>query len=141
MASSLHGDRQLLEEFLLALREEQAALTAGNTEALRPLADRKIAIARKIESQTSSELAPALRDTEYRMRRGEPAANAECAALHRMTREANELNRVNGVLIDQQLGQIRLSLSRIDPVSPTRQLYGRDGQGQGNGRGRSFGAA
>ena len=141
MASSLHSDRQLLEEFLLALREEQAALTAGNTEALRPLADRKIAIARKIESQTSSELAPALRDTEYRMRRGEPAANAECAALHRMTREANELNRVNGVLIDQQLGQIRLSLSRIDPVSPTRQLYGRDGQGQGNGRGRSFGAA
>ena len=139
-ASAWSADRLLVEEFLSALRAEHDALVAGETDALEGLADRKLACAGRLEREASPGFSAMLRATQAQLRRGEKAAQPEDAELHRLVQQANELNRLNGVLIGQHLGLIRLSLARLDPVSPTRQIYGRDGQGHSNHAGRSFGA-
>lgn len=135
------SERGLLEEFLAALRAEQQALTERRTDDLALLADRKLACAQRLEQSASPAFASMLRDAQQRSRSGLAPASADQGELWQLLREAAELNRTNGVLIDQHLKQVRLSLARIEPVSPTRQLYGRDGQGNAAARGRSFGSA
>ena len=133
-------DRTLLDAFVVALRTEREALLDQRTDDLANLADRKLACAQALEQHASPALAGMLRDTHARARRGEAPLEENAGVVYQLVREAAELNRVNGSLIAQQLGRIRLSLSRIEPVSAARQLYGRDGQGRFSGMGRSFGA-
>jgi len=134
-------DRTLLEDFLAALRDEQSALLERDVDRLGALVERKLACARRLEAEASPGLGDALRDTQARLRRGDAPAGEGAGALYALVREAAELNRVNGVLIDQQLGQVRLSLARIEPATGQRSLYGSDGQGRFGTPGRSFGAA
>ncbi|MDE3012413.1 MAG: flagellar export chaperone FlgN, partial [Pseudomonadota bacterium] len=115
--------------------------TENRTDDLAVLADRKLACAQRLEQSASPAFAALLRDAQQRSRMGLAPAGADQGQLWLLLREAAELNRTNGVLIDQHLKQVRLSLARIEPVSPTRQLYGRDGQGNAGTRGRSFGSA
>lgn len=138
--SATAAERSLLEEFLAALRAEHEALSERRTDDLSALADRKLACAQRLEQSASPAFRAMLRDTQQRTRRGEAAASTPDGQLWLLLREAAELNRTNGILIDQHLKQVRLSLAHIDPVSPTRQLYGRDGQGSGKSPGRSFGS-
>lgn len=137
--STRSGERALLQDFIEALRSEHDALVAGRVDDVAELAGRKLDCARRLEDGARPEFLALLRDARQRSRHGMPAANAESTELFGLVRQAAELNRINGALIDQHLKQVRLSLSRIDPVSPTRQLYGRDGQGGSGLRGRSFG--
>jgi flagellar biosynthesis/type III secretory pathway chaperone len=135
------ADLALLEAFAAALQAEHDALVANRTDDLAVLADHKLDCAQRLEREATPAFAAALRETQARLQRGAAPASADDGALHQRLRQAAELNRLNGRLIDQHLNRVRLSLARIEPVSPTRQLYGRDGQGQGSPLGRSFGAA
>lgn len=138
--SATAAERTLLDEFLGALRAERDALSERRTDDLAALADRKLACAQRLEQAASPAFRSMLKATQQRARRGEPAASPQDGEIWQGLREAAELNRTNGILIDQHLKQVRLSLAHIDPVSPTRQLYGRDGQGSSHARGRSFGS-
>lgn len=135
------AEHQLLEEFIAALEAEHAALVERRTEDLPELAARKADCGRRLERTAKPEFRKAMQAAQQRRRAGLPAAYPLHTELYEMLRRAAELNRINGALIQQNLSQVRLSLARIEPRHPARQLYGRDGQGRRSLVGRSFGSA
>ncbi|MCG2582852.1 flagellar protein FlgN [Massilia sp. TS11] len=71
----------------------------------------------------------------------DPDAEAQWAALLALTREAKELNRVNGMLIGKQLSQTQQILAAMRPTNspvPDPGLYGPGGQSSGFGASRRF---
>ncbi len=138
--SRFAADQQRLDAFALALQAEQDALQRGQTDELATLADQKLAAGEAFQRLASPGLVEALKDAGQRLRLGQTLADGEVLALHRGLSAARELNLINGALIDQHLAQVRLRLSRIAPVHPTRQVYGRNGLGNSVRPGRSFGA-
>ena len=137
----LAADAARLQAFTAALEAEQQALIDGRTDDLAALSDRKLTCAQDFERSASAAFTALLKDTSQRLQRGLPASSDEALHLHQQVQKAQELNQINGTLIAQHLGQIRLRPSRIEPVNPMRQIYGRDGLGNGSRPGRSFGAA
>jgi flagella synthesis protein FlgN len=56
-----------------------------------------------------------------------------------LTREAKELNRVNGMLVNRQLGQTQAALAELHgPGSAGAGVYGPGGQTMGSGPSRRF---
>jgi len=138
---ALIGDHQRLMAFTAALEAEKQALIDGRTDDLAALSQHKLQCAQSFEREVTPAFTALLKDTGQRLRRGVAASSADALALHRQVQAAQELNQLNGKLIAQHLGQIGLRLSRIEPVNPARQTYGRNGLGNSSRPGRSFGAA
>jgi flagella synthesis protein FlgN len=59
--------------------------------------------------------------------------------LLELTREAKELNRVNGMLVNRQLGQTQAALAELrGPAAAAAGVYGPGGQTVGTGPSRKF---
>jgi flagella synthesis protein FlgN len=59
--------------------------------------------------------------------------------LLELTREAKELNRVNGMIVNRQLGQTQAALSELrGPAGNAAGVYGPGGQTMGTGPSRRF---
>ncbi len=138
---ALVPDHQRLLAFTAALEAEKQALIEGRTDDLNALAEHKLQCAKSFERDVSPTFAALLKDTSQRLRLGQAPSHADALVLHARVQAAQELNQLNGKLIAQHLGQIGLRLSRIEPVNPARQTYGRNGLGNSSRPGRSFGAA
>lgn len=71
---------------------------------------------------------------------GDAAVRARWDGLLELTREAKELNRVNGMLINKQMAHTQNVLSALRPASPSADagVYGASGQTMTGGASRRF---
>jgi len=140
MSMDLANHSQLIQKFIEILRSESAALTSNNIDDVVALTPQKLECADQLEALTTPDLIEALAALRSKIQRNEAPQNDPYFELLELIQEANQLNQINGVMIEQSLTQIRLAISRLDALSPARQLYGKDGLGQSGSAGRSFGA-
>lgn len=140
MTMDLANHSQLIQKFIEILRSESAALTSNKIDDVVALTPQKLECADQLEALTTPDLINALAALRSKIQRNEASQNDPYFELLELIQEANQLNQINGVMIEQSLTQIRLAISRLDALSPARQLYGKDGFGQSGSAGRSFGA-
>jgi flagellar biosynthesis/type III secretory pathway chaperone len=142
----LDQQTQLVSEqtrlFINLLLEEQAALTASEMDVVILLTEKKLAQADALEKATTPELLQGLKELRTRINQGENLDHHPLLSLNRLLEEANRLNHINGVMIEQHMKHIRLAMSHLDGITPTvRILYGKDGMGERGSIGRSLGSA
>lgn len=98
--------QESLEAFVAVLRREQAALTAGDIDALAPLIAEKTALAEQLNRISAAEATP-LRD---------------------LASEARSLNETNGKLIALRLQHNQQALNVLMSAADAVATYGPDGQ-------------
>jgi flagellar biosynthesis/type III secretory pathway chaperone len=134
--------QELAQEFIAILKEEQDALTANDIDAVVRLTEQKLACAEALEAFTTPTLLNTLTELRARIQRGQPVENDPFYTLLKLVEEANRLNKINGVVIEQHINTIRLAMDQLDRINPgVRQLYGKDGLGSRGSVGRSLGSA
>ena len=128
--------------FIQVLLDEQSALTASEMDAVILLTEKKLSQADALERATTPALLQALKELRIKINQGERIDDHPLSELIRLLEEANRLNHINGVMIEQHMRHIRLAMSHLDSITPTvRQLYGKDGLGERGSIGRSLGSA
>jgi flagella synthesis protein FlgN len=69
---------------------------------------------------------------------GSDELRAQWNSLLDLTREAKELNRVNGMLVNKQLAHTQGMLNELRPAAAGAGVYGPGGQALGSGPSRRF---
>lgn len=134
--------QELAQQFVAILKEEQDALTANNIEAVVRLTEQKLACAEALETFTTPTLINTLSELRSRIQSGQAVHEDPYYPLFILVEEANRLNKINGVVIEQHIKTIRLAMDHLDRINPgVRQLYGKDGLGSRGSVGRSLGSA
>jgi flagellar biosynthesis/type III secretory pathway chaperone len=134
--------QELAQQFVAILKEEQDALTANNIEAVVRLTEQKLACAEALETFTTPTLINTLSELRSRIQSGQAVQEDPYYPLFILVEEANRLNKINGVVIEQHIKTIRLAMDHLDRINPgVRQLYGKDGLGSRGSVGRSLGSA
>jgi len=134
--------QELAQQFVAILKEEQDALTANNIEAVVRLTEQKLACAEALETFTTPTLINTLSELRSRIQSGQAVLEDPYYPLFILVEEANRLNKINGVVIEQHIKTIRLAMDHLDRINPgVRQLYGKDGLGSRGSVGRSLGSA
>jgi flagellar biosynthesis/type III secretory pathway chaperone len=143
MTDGLSQEGQVLaQQFFDILLEEQKALTASDMDAVVRLTEQKLACAQALEAFTTPSLIESLTGLRKRMKNAEPVKEDPLYPILHLIEEANKLNQINGVMIEQHIKTIRLAMHNLDAINPgVRQLYGKDGLGSRGSIGRSLGSA
>lgn len=130
------------QRFIEILLEEQVALTSSDIETVVRLTEVKLNQADILENAAKPDLLKALSDLKAKINQGHTIEDHQLLPLMRLLEEANRLNQINGVMIEQHMKHIRLAMTHLDSITPTvRQLYGKDGLGTRGSIGRSLGSA
>jgi len=146
----LNEEAARLRDFLIVLQHEQEALLSGSVDRLLSLAEEKNTIFTRLaefgEARNQILKANALSadrtGVETWLAQYDPQATAHetWKTLLSMTVEAQELNRVNGTLINTRLANNQQALSTLLAAANQAALYGPDGQARPVGSGRSLGS-
>ena len=132
---ALAAECSATQDLLAVLRQEQACLSALDLEAFALLLPDKADLINKLSQLASSRhkllVAAGFAASETGMQQWSAQADNEQSdwqQLLNIVRDAQEVNRVNGLLLSQQLvrNQARLQALGVQPQSPA--LYGPDGQ-------------
>ena len=111
--------KETLAAFVAVLRREQAALTAGDIDALAPLIAEKTALAEQLNRISA----------------------AEAALLRGLASEARSLNETNGKLIALRLQHNQQALNVLLSAADAVATYGPDGQQRSGVGSRILGSA
>jgi flagella synthesis protein FlgN len=132
----LREEQQLITELLDILKDEQQSLVAADIDKLSALTPRKSEILAHMGTLASARHA-ALGDAGFEPREagmemwlcahGTPDDKALWNGVLAQTREAKELNRLNGMLINKQLSHTQGALQALRPPSPAGNVYGPSG--------------
>jgi flagella synthesis protein FlgN len=154
-ASPLQGllDEEIavLSEFLKILKQEEAALVAGDADGLVPVAQTKNQLAERLaliaERRTvlldTAGLPQSRAGIETLIGRQPGAKDVQqrWATLLEQAREVKQRNELNGRLIAEKLSHNQQALQALSAAAERTALYGPDGQTRIGGGGRSFGRA
>lgn len=138
-AAALAKEQELIGEVLDLLREEQQHLVSADTDALERITPRKAQLVQEMSAlarQRHSALGAAGFPAEesgmqaWLAASGDQNATATWQDLLTKTREAKELNRVNGLLINKRLAHnaTLLNAMRGPSAAPDAGVYGPGGQ-------------
>jgi flagella synthesis protein FlgN len=148
--NSLREEEQIMSTLLDVLRQEQQLLVTAEIEALPAITTRKTALVTQmtlLSAQRHRSLGkcgfPAEEAGMDAWIAASGEARAESAslwqALLQHTREAKELNRVNGMLINKQMGHTQGALQALRPQNGTaNNFYGPAGISTSLPRSRGF---
>ena len=132
----LREEQRLITELHGILKEEQAALVAADIDKLSALTPRKSEVLgrmgvlagerHKALGSAGFEAAEAGMEN-WLCTHGTPDDKALWNSVLSQTREAKELNRLNGMLINKQLSHTQGALQALRPPSPGGAVYGPTG--------------
>ncbi|WP_338765878.1 flagellar protein FlgN [Massilia sp. METH4] len=134
--SMLLEEQHLLTDLLGLLKEEQQSLVAADIDRLTALTPRKAEVINRMGA-LAAERHAALGQAgfepheagmeEWLCAHGSPDDKALWNDVLAHTREAKELNRLNGTLINKQLSHTQGALQALRPPSPGGNVYGPSG--------------
>jgi flagella synthesis protein FlgN len=135
-ADSLAEECAVLDKLLQLLRQEQAHLVDADVEALSGLTGEKAQAAARMAELAKGRhralAAAGFEASEAGMQAWIANANADEArawnALLEQARSAKELNRVNGLLINQHMGRNQAALNVLQGGAQGGSFYGPNGQ-------------
>ena len=151
-STTLHDEQQLMSSMLTLLKQEQSFLVDAHADGVAGVTPQKseiVARLGKLARQRHAALATAGFDAgesgmePWLAAHGDAAARTSWDQLLHVTREAKELNRVNGMLVARQLAHNQAVLNAMrtpaaaDGASAAG-LYGPGGQTAGFGASRRF---
>lgn len=145
--ATLRDEQQLIGSIVELMKTEQQLLIGADADGLAALTPNKLQLAQRAALLSRSRHralgAAGFTADEAGM---EPwlavGGNAELRTqwnrLLELTREAKELNRVNGMLINKQLAQTQTVLNALRPAANPAGVYGPGGQTSLGGPSRRF---
>jgi flagella synthesis protein FlgN len=147
--ATLATERQLIESLTSLLRDEQRMLVEADTDGLAVLTPQKAECVRQLGEQAAlrhQALGAAGVDASeagmepWLAANGSPEARASWEQLLEATREAKELNRVNGMLINKHMAhnQQMLEALRTTAAGADTTMYGPGGEKIAGGPSRRF---
>jgi|EP01034_Spumella_vulgaris_P003542 flagella synthesis protein FlgN len=134
--SSLREEQRVITALLEVLKQEQQHLVAADIDGLTELTPRKSSLVNDmavLASQRHNALGAAGYQAEeagmdaWLAASGDPEAAPLWAQVLELTREAKELNRLNGTLISQHLSHTQGALQALRPQAQGN-FYGPSGQ-------------
>ena len=143
--NSLASEQALISALVDVLEQEQQHLVAADIDSLSEVTPRKTALVNEmglLAAQRHRLLKAAGYDAEeagmeaWLAACGSAEDSAQWEAILAQTREAKELNRLNGMLINRQLGNTQGALQALRPT--TAPVYGPSGHTTGPGPRRGF---
>lgn len=151
-ADSLKQEQQAARTLIDLLNQEQALLITADIDSLGMVTDRKApVIARMSELATGRHRALAVAghvaseigmqawiDQKTNGKPAHPAAAADWTALLSMARQAQEINRINGLLINTHMARNQTALNVLKVQTGGSNFYGPDGQATSRGIGRGL---
>ena len=149
LITTLRDELALLDSLVELMKQEQQLLVAADTDALALLTPRKdaaiaqlAALAKQRHQQLGAAGFPAREAgmETWLDNSKDAAANAEWQQMLARTRDAKELNRVNGMLITKQLthNQNLINAMRTPAGGSEAGVYGPSGQAAPMGPSRRF---
>lgn len=147
--ATLVAEQQLIASLVELMQQEQQLLVAADADALAAVTPAKTQMVQELAAlskQRHAALAAAgCEGSEAGMEPwlavgGSPEARAQWERLLELTREAKELNRVNGMLINKHLAHNQgvLNALRTPTGSGDVGVYGASGQTLGRGPSKRF---
>jgi flagella synthesis protein FlgN len=147
--STLRDEHSLMTTMLKLLKQEQTLLVSADTGGLNTMTPQKsqlVAQMAQLAAQRHQALASAGFPAQEASMDGylAQAGNADASALWQdllaLTREAKELNRVNGMLINKQYqnNQTIITAMRTPTAGAEGAIYGPSGQAVSGGASRRF---
>lgn len=151
-AVSLQEEQQAARQLIDLLHQEQALLIAADIDGIVMVTERKgpiIARMSELATRRHRALATAghsadeagMQDWIDRQVAGKPThaqASSDWTALLAMARQAREINRINGVLINSHMARNQSALNVLRVQSTGGNFYGPDGQATSRGMGRGL---
>lgn len=142
-------EQQLVSSLIALMKQEQQLLVAADADGLATLTPRKNALLQALAELSAQRhaalLAAGCEGAEAGMEpwlavSGNEENRAQWEALLQQAREAKELNRVNGMLINKQLAhnQGMLNALRMPAGAEAGGVYGASGQALGSGPSRRY---
>jgi flagella synthesis protein FlgN len=133
---TLREEQRLITELQDILKDEQGALVAADIDKLSALTPRKSEVINRM-GVLAGERHKALGNAGFEAHEGgmenwlcahgTPDDKALWNSVLSQTREAKELNRLNGMLINRQLSHTQGALQALRPPSPGGNVYGPTG--------------
>lgn len=150
-AENLAAETEALQQFLQILQSEQEALTHGNIDKLAEYARLKAEQGLRLSQLGTNHnrilkqygLGSAQDAISHVIQREDPDGR-RCLAYHwgnllDLAKQAQDLNRLNGAMIEAQLKHNQQALAILQEAAKQTSLYGRDGHSQALGLGRKLG--
>ena len=148
-ASTLSLEQQHVTSLLELMKQEQALLVAADADGLAELTPRKNALLQALADLSAERhaalLAAGCEGSEAGMEpwlavSGSADARTQWEHLLDLARQAKEINRVNGMLINKQLAHNQGVLNALRmPAGPEAGgVYGSSGQAIGNGASKRY---
>jgi flagella synthesis protein FlgN len=146
-SANLHSEQQIMQALQQLLLQEQATLINASIDGLVELMQAKGALVndlgRHAKQRHAALAARGFNADESGMRdwvASAPSSETESIwnSLLEMTKEARELNRINGMLIGRHLSRNQSELNILQGKPHNSNFYGRDGQSTGTGVGRGL---
>lgn len=140
LIDTLSEECQAMQSLLDLMKQEQEHLIKADIEGLTALTESKNRMVMRINDHTGSRYAALVRagfsadDNGMRAALAQldlPEAIASWDQLVELGKQAREINRVNGLLINKHLVRNHGALSALQGTKPGGNIYGRDGQSQG----------
>jgi flagella synthesis protein FlgN len=124
--TTLRDEQQLITSLVDLMKQEQQFLVSADSDGLNTITPQKSALVQQAAALASQ--------------RQDDNARALWLALLERTREAKELNRVNGMLITKQMTntQVVLNAMRTPTGAADTGVYGPGGQTSSGGPSRRF---
>jgi len=146
--ATLRDEQQVIGAILALMKTERQLLISADADGLATitpnklqLAQRAATLARVRHKALGAAGFPAGEDgmEPWLAVGGSDAYRGDWNRLLELTREAKELNRVNGMLVNRQLGQAQAALGELrGPAAGAAGVYGRGGQTMTAGPSRRF---
>lgn len=145
----LEAEKQLLEKFVLLLKDEQAVLVNGGKENLTPLTQNKVTLADTLTQQGEKRSAfmstagiPLDRNglNQWLGEQTEPLQTLWRSFIE-LAGEAKTLNDLNGRLVAERLSNNQQAIQTLMSVANRPATYGPDGQTSAIAHGRTLGSA
>ena len=151
LAANLEAETEALRQFLQILQSEQDALTQGNIDKLAEFARLKSEQGVRLSQLNTNHnhlltqhgLGNTPQDTRQLIQREDPDGK-HCLAdrwekLLELAKQAQDMNRFNGAMIEMQLKRNQQALAILQEAAKQTSLYGPDGHSQALGTGRRLG--
>lgn len=146
--ATLRDEQQVIGSIVELMKTEQQLLIRADTDGLSTLTPNKLQLAQRVATLSrvrhKALAAAGFPAGEAGMEPwlavgGNTAHRVEWDRLLELTREAKELNRVNGMLVNRQLGQAQAALGELrGPNAGAAGVYGKGGQTLSAGPSRRF---
>lgn len=145
--TALREEHRIMGLLLDLMRQEQQFLVAADVEQLNGVTESKNALVAqmtRLSAQRHEALAaagfPAREEgmTGWIAASGDASAKELWDAVLDLTRQAKELNRLNGMLINKHLVHSQGALNAMRPTAPSGNFYGPSGQTVNNPASRRY---